>query len=105
VLRYGAFYGPDTGMLDAAQIEQIRSRRVPLIGGGTAWWSFLHINDAAEATALAVERGGGTHNIVDDDPARCTNGFPRPPLCSAQSRRSACRRGLPALQPASISSS
>ena len=69
MLRYGAFYGPDTGMFDAALIEQIRGRRVPLIGGGAAWWSFLQIDDAAEATALAVELGRGVYNIVDDDPA------------------------------------
>jgi len=69
VLRYGAFYGHDTGMFDAALIEQIRRRRVPLIGSGGAWWSFLHIDDAAEATALAVERGKGVYNIVDDEPA------------------------------------
>jgi 2-alkyl-3-oxoalkanoate reductase len=69
VLRYGAFYGPDTGMFDAAIIGQIRKRRVPLIGSGDAWWSFLHIDDAAEATALAVERGKGVYNIVDDNPA------------------------------------
>jgi nucleoside-diphosphate-sugar epimerase len=68
-LRYGGFYGPDTGVLDPSMIEQIRKRRMPLIGGGTAWWSFLHIADAAEATALAVERGEGVYNIVDDDPA------------------------------------
>ncbi|PWT91517.1 MAG: dehydrogenase, partial [Proteobacteria bacterium] len=69
VLRYGAFYGRDTGMFDAALVEQIRRRRVPLIGSGDAWWSFLHIDDAAEATARAVERGKGIYNIVDDDPA------------------------------------
>jgi nucleoside-diphosphate-sugar epimerase len=69
VLRYGGFYGPGTGALDAMMVEQIRKRRVPLIGGGTAWWSFIHIEDAAEATALAVERGSGVYNIVDDEPA------------------------------------
>lgn len=68
-LRYGGFYGPDTGVFDPSMIEQIRKRRMPLIGGGTAWWSFLHIDDAAEATALAVECGEGIYNIVDDDPA------------------------------------
>lgn len=68
-LRYGGFYGPDTGVFDRSMIEQIRKRRMPLIGGGTAWWSFLHIDDAAQATALAVERGEGIYNIVDDDPA------------------------------------
>ena len=69
VLRYGGFYGPGTGVFDPATIAQIRKRRMPVIGDGTAWWSFLHIDDAAEATALAVERGEGIYNIVDDDPA------------------------------------
>jgi nucleoside-diphosphate-sugar epimerase len=69
VLRYGGFYGPDTGVFDADLIGQIRRRRVPVIGGGTAWWSFVHVDDAAKATALAIERGSGVYNIVDDDPA------------------------------------
>jgi nucleoside-diphosphate-sugar epimerase len=69
VLRYGGFYGPDTGLLDAATLEQLRRRRMPVIGGGTAWWSFIHIDDAAEATALAVGQGRGIYNVVDDDPA------------------------------------
>jgi nucleoside-diphosphate-sugar epimerase len=68
-LRYGGFYGPDTGVFDPATIDQIKKRRVPLIGDGGAWWSFVQIDDAAEATALAVERGQGVYNIVDDDPA------------------------------------
>jgi nucleoside-diphosphate-sugar epimerase len=69
VLRYGAFYGPHTGMFDPAAIDQIRRRHVPLIGSGEGWWSFLHIEDAADATVLAVERGEGIYNIVDDEPA------------------------------------
>jgi nucleoside-diphosphate-sugar epimerase len=68
-LRYGTFYGPGTGMGDPAFVDQVRRRRVPLIGGGTGWWSFVHVADAAEATALAIERGEGIYNIVDDDPA------------------------------------
>lgn len=68
-LRYGGFYGSGTGVFDPAMIEQVRKRHMPLIGGGTAWWSFLHIGDAAEAAALAVERGDGVYNIVDDVPA------------------------------------
>ena len=88
VLRYGGFYGPGTGALDAMTIDQLRKRRVPLIGGGTAWWSFIHVEDAAEATALAVERGSGIYNIVDDEPAPVHEWLPalaamlgaRPPL-------------------------
>jgi 2-alkyl-3-oxoalkanoate reductase len=69
VLRYGGFYGPDTGLFDVAVIEQFRKRRMPVIGGGTAWWSFIHIDDAADGTALAIAQGVGIYNIVDDDPA------------------------------------
>jgi 2-alkyl-3-oxoalkanoate reductase len=71
VVRYGAFYGPGTGLFDGALVEQIARRRVPVIGNGNGWWSFVHIEDAAAATALAIERGevGNIYNIVDDAPA------------------------------------
>jgi nucleoside-diphosphate-sugar epimerase len=70
VLRYGAFYGPSTGLFDGPMVNQLRRRRVPLIGNANGWWSFLHIDDAAAATAIAVERGApGIYNIVDDEPA------------------------------------
>jgi nucleoside-diphosphate-sugar epimerase len=44
-------------MLSGAMIDQLRRRRVPLIGGGGGRWSFIHVEDAAAATAAAVERG------------------------------------------------
>ena len=70
VLRYGAFYGDKTGLFDGPTIDQLRYRRVPLIGNGNGWWSFVHIDDAAAATAIAIERGApGIYNIVDDEPA------------------------------------
>lgn len=69
-LRYGAFYGPGTGLFAGPMIDRLRRRRVPLIGGGNGWWSFVHVDDAAAATAIAVERGApGIYNIVDDEPA------------------------------------
>jgi 2-alkyl-3-oxoalkanoate reductase len=70
VLRYGAFYGPGTGLFDGPLIDQLRHRRVPLIGTADGWWSFLHIDDAAVATAIAIESAApGIYNIVDDEPA------------------------------------
>jgi nucleoside-diphosphate-sugar epimerase len=71
VLRYGGFYGPGTGVFDGPFVAQLKSRRAPLIGDGGGWWSFVHIDDAAEATALAITRGkaGHIYNIVDDEPA------------------------------------
>jgi 2-alkyl-3-oxoalkanoate reductase len=32
VLRYGAFYGPNTGLFDGPMIDRLRRRRLPLIG-------------------------------------------------------------------------
>ena len=77
VLRYGAFYGPGTGMLDGKIVEQLRHRRFPMLGAGTGWWSLVHIDDAAAATAITVERGEpGIYNIVDDDPAQVADWLP-----------------------------
>jgi nucleoside-diphosphate-sugar epimerase len=65
-LRYGWLYGG----LDDPQIEIMRRRRLPLIGRGSGVWSFIHFDDAADATVRALERGAaGAYNIVDDDPA------------------------------------
>jgi len=65
-LRYGIFYGaPNDGL-----IEPIRKRRYPIIGDGGGFASFIHLDDAAAATVLALEHDGpGIFNIVDDEPA------------------------------------
>lgn len=78
VLRYGSFYGPDTGMLSSAMIDQLRRRRVPLIGDGGGWWSFIHTEDAASATVAAIDKGrpGSIYNVVDDQPAQVRDWLP-----------------------------
>jgi len=79
VLRYGGFYGPGTSLRpDGGELpELIRKRRFPLVGDGAGVWSFVHIEDAAEATAAAVERGRrGIYNIVDDEPAPVAEWLP-----------------------------
>lgn len=77
VLRYGAFYGPNTGMLLHTVLDEVRRRRLPLIGDGGGWWSFLHVEDAAAATLAAIERGAaGIYNIVDDEPAPVRDWLP-----------------------------
>ncbi|HET6548926.1 MAG TPA: NAD(P)-dependent oxidoreductase [Solirubrobacter sp.] len=65
-LRYGGFYGADNdGML-----APVRRRLFPIVGDGGGISSFIHLDDAAAATVLALEHGEpGIYNIVDDDPA------------------------------------
>src|SRR5208337_4718674 len=46
VLRYGAFYRPRSGLFDGPFLAQLRARRVPMIGDGGGWWSFVHLDDA-----------------------------------------------------------
>jgi nucleoside-diphosphate-sugar epimerase len=67
VLRYGSLYGP--GATDD-QVKLVRRRMFPLVGGGTGYFSWVHLDDAASATVLAVEqRASGVFNVVDDEPA------------------------------------
>ena len=74
VLRYGSFYGH--GASDDF-MALVRKRKLPVAGSGGGVWSFIHIDDAAAATVLAVEgRATGTFNIVDDDPAPVSQWLP-----------------------------
>jgi 2-alkyl-3-oxoalkanoate reductase len=80
VLRYGGFYGPGTAISrapDAPIAAPIRKRLFPIIGDGGGVWSHVHVDDAAAATAIAVERGEpGIYNIADDEPAPVSEWLP-----------------------------
>ena len=79
-LRYGGFYGPGTGISldpDALMAAPVRKRQFPIVGDGGGVWSYVHIEDAAAATASAVERGRpGVYNVVDDEPAPVRDWLP-----------------------------
>jgi nucleoside-diphosphate-sugar epimerase len=78
VLRYGWFYGPGTYYADdGSSAADVRKRRFPVIGDGTGLFSFIHVDDAAQATVAAVERGApGVYNVVDDEPAAMRDWLP-----------------------------
>lgn len=70
VLRFGHLYGPGTSFAkDGHTVEQVRRRKLPIIGGGEGVWSFVHVDDAAAATVAALKARRGVYNIVDDEPA------------------------------------
>ena len=83
-LRYGAFYGP--GAIDD-QVELVRKRQYPLVGRATGYSSWIHLDDAASATVLAVEqRARGAFNIVDDEPAPAAEWLPYLAACAGAKR-------------------
>jgi len=72
VLRYGGFYGAPDPMTKA-----VRKRQYPIIGPGTGIMPFIHLEDAASATALAVEHDRpAVYNITDDEPAPASEWLP-----------------------------
>jgi nucleoside-diphosphate-sugar epimerase len=74
VLRYGGFYGPGA---NDDQVNLVRKRLLPLVGGGTGYFSWVHVDDVASATVLAVEKEAkGVFNIVDDEPAPVSEWLP-----------------------------
>ena len=78
VLRYGFFYGPGTYYAhDGTSTADVRRRRLPIVGKGTGVFSFIHVDDAADATVTAVERGSpGIYNVTDDEPAPMSEWVP-----------------------------
>jgi 2-alkyl-3-oxoalkanoate reductase len=65
-LRYGVFYGAANDGL----VEPVRKRQFPIVGDGGGYISWIHLDDAAAATVLALDHDGGDiFNVVDDEPA------------------------------------
>ncbi|HEX8858764.1 MAG TPA: NAD(P)-dependent oxidoreductase [Actinomycetes bacterium] len=72
-LRYGGFYGAANDAL----VEPVRKRFLPIVGNGEGVSSFIHLDDAAAATVLALEHGEpGVYNVVDDEPAPAREWLP-----------------------------
>jgi nucleoside-diphosphate-sugar epimerase len=96
-LRYGGFYGAANDGL----VEPVRKRQFPIVGDGGGVSSFIHVEDAAAATVLALEHGSaGVYNVVDDEPAAVRDWLPvladvlgaNPPSCPSGSRGSSLAR-------------
>jgi nucleoside-diphosphate-sugar epimerase len=72
VLRYGGLYGAPDPL-----VAMVRKRQFPIVGGGTGYLSFVHLDDAASATVLALEQDArGVFNVVDDEPAPASEWLP-----------------------------
>ena len=95
VLRYGFFYGPGTYYgRRRHHASEVRRRRFPIVGKGSGLFSFIHVDDAADATVAAVERGApGSTTSSTTSRRRCASGCRCTPRRWARSRPGACRSG------------
>jgi nucleoside-diphosphate-sugar epimerase len=105
IMRYGFFYGPGSWYWpDGNVAAQMRARAYPVIGDGSAVWSFVHLEDAAEATIAALDRdrAPGIYIVTDDQPTAVNVMLPafarwvRHPAARRIEREGASRAGLPA---------
>src|SRR5207248_3835388 len=78
ILRFGLWYGPGTSLApDGYTARAVRRRRYPVVGKGTGIFSFIHVDDAVEATVAALTRGSpGAYNVCDDEPAAVREWLP-----------------------------
>jgi nucleoside-diphosphate-sugar epimerase len=71
ILRFGAFYSEDAAHTRRI-LEMARTNSSVVIADGKNFTNPIHVDDAAAAVCLAVERGerlaGETFNICDDEP-------------------------------------
>ena len=96
-LRYGFFYGPGTWYTREGDIgDQVRQQQLPIIGEGQGVYSFVHIDDAAAATAAALQCPPGRRKpiasalVADGVRACCTS------TCATSRQR---RRGASGVRP------
>ena len=77
-LRYGFFYGPGTWYWPDNDIgHSVQGGLLPIVGDGQGVYSFVHVDDAADATIIAATTDlSGAYNVTDDDPSPVSTWLP-----------------------------
>lgn len=78
ILRFGMFYSSDSYNTKEI-LNSVKKGKMPIIGDGTAYLNFIHVDDAAQAVMDATTNYenilGKTFNISDDNPATVNEVF------------------------------
>jgi nucleoside-diphosphate-sugar epimerase len=71
ILSPGFVYGPG-GLFKQSFYDTLEKGQLRIFGKGQNYWSIIHLEDLAQAYAIAIESEayGETFNIVDDHPLR-----------------------------------
>jgi 2-alkyl-3-oxoalkanoate reductase len=74
--RCGFYYGPGTLFHpDGTYADKLRRQELPIIGAGSGVWSWVHVEDAALATAEITWRGKTVYTSMRQEPLQLrTNG-------------------------------
>ncbi|MFT8710823.1 NAD-dependent epimerase/dehydratase family protein [Komagataeibacter rhaeticus] len=76
-LRYGFFYGPGTWYWPGGAFSShLAAGEIAMIGAGDSTFSFIHVDDAAQATVAALMAPAGLYNVVDSQPVRPVEWLP-----------------------------
>lgn len=76
-LRFGFFYGPGTWYAPGKSMaNQVKEGNYPILDGGDGVWSFIHVDDAADAVLGALKAKRGIYNITDDTPTKLSVWLP-----------------------------
>jgi nucleoside-diphosphate-sugar epimerase len=73
ILRFAAFYGPDSDSILA--MIRLARRRIALGAGPNRYMSSITTDDAAGAVMSALAAPAGLYNIGDDEPVTCREFF------------------------------
>ena len=68
VLRFAAFYGPDSET--TLTTIRLARRRIAAGAGRRAYFSSITTDDAASAVVASLDAPGGVYNVGDDEPVR-----------------------------------
>lgn len=70
-LRLARLYGP--GSVSAEYLDSVAARKVPIVGSGDNYVSYLHAADAGTAVRAALDAPGGVYNVSDGSPVTTAN--------------------------------
>lgn len=66
VLRFGRLYGP--GSVSAEFLDSVVARKIPVVGSGDNYVSYLHATDAGQAVSASIDAPAGIYNVSDGSP-------------------------------------
>ncbi|MCU1450806.1 MAG: NAD-dependent epimerase/dehydratase [Acidimicrobiales bacterium] len=69
VLRFGGFYGPDSGQIQDF-VRLARNHLAPMLGSKAGYLPMIHLDDTGTAVVAALDVPAGVYNVTDETTTR-----------------------------------